>query len=185
MTIVDVTVCTPSLPHRSDMLNECMQSVRSQTWQPKSHLIGLDYERLGPAKTANKLYSQATTEWVISLADDDLLYPSFIETLLSQADDADMIYPWCEVIGTRNGWNPNSYFDADRLRDNNYIPATVLIRKSAWEDVGGFPEVLLEDHEMWIKLMDAGKKIKCVPEILWQYRFHGKNISDGHDPTQV
>lgn len=179
MTIVDVTVCTPSLPHRNEMLSECMTSVRDQTWQPKAHMVCVDYERAGAASIVNKLIDAANTEWIAPLADDDLFYPNYIEELLSNAEDADMIYPWCEVTGTRNGWNPNSHLDLDRLKADNYIPATVLIRKSAWEKVGGYPEVVCEDHAMWIKLMEAGLKIKCHPKILWQYRFHGRNISDG------
>lgn len=179
MTLVDVTVCTPSVIHRSQMLQECMESVRNQTWTPKAHLIGIDYERVGGAKTLNKLIDAANTEWIAPLADDDLFYPRYIEALLTNADDADMIYPWCQVTGTRNGWNPNSLFDVERLRVGNYIPATVLLRKSAWEKLGGYPEVVCEDHAMWLKMIDANMKIKCFPEILWQYRFHGSNISDG------
>jgi len=179
MTIVDVTVCTPSIPSRSEMLLECITSVKNQTWQPKAHLIGIDYERAGTAKTLNKLVDQSTTEWFAPIADDDLYYPNFIQVLLSAAEDADMVYPWCEVTGTRNGWNPNSYFDAEKLRSANYIPATVLMRKSAWEKVGGYPEVVCEDHAMWLKFLDNNLKIVCIPQILWQYRFHGRNISDG------
>ena len=182
----DVTVCTPSLPHRNSMLVECMESVRNQTLQPKAHLIGIDYNRIGGAKNLNRLITQADTEWIAPLADDDLLYPTYLERLLSEAGDADMIYPWCEVTGTRNGWNPNALFDPERLKTDNYIPATVLIRKSAWEELGGYPEIVCEDHGMWVKLLQGGKKIKCLPEILWQYRFHGRNISDGqYQPWEV
>jgi len=186
MNLVDVTVCTPSLPHRNEMLAECMESVRNQTWTPKAHLVGIDYERIGGPKTLNKLISAADTEWIAPLADDDLLYPNYIEELVHNAGDADMVYPWCEVTGTRNGWNPNATLDIERLKQSNYIPATVLLRRSAWEQLGGYPEVVCEDHAMWVKMIDAGMQIKCVPKILWQYRFHGRNISDGKlEPWEV
>ncbi len=185
MTLVDVTVCTTSIPHRSEMLQECMRSVRNQTWKPKAHLIAIDYERVGGARTLNTLIDAAKTEWVAPLADDDLFYPQYIEKLLTNAGDADMIYPWCEVTGTRNGWNPNSLLDIERLKEDNYIPATVLLRKSAWEKLGGYPEVVCEDHAMWLKMIEANMQIKCLPEILWQYRFHGKNISDGNSHESV
>lgn len=185
MTLVDVTVCTPTIPHRSEMLQQCMESVRNQTWTPKAHLIAVDFERVGGARMLNQLIDSATTEWVAPLADDDLFYPQYIEKLLTNAGDADMIYPWCEVTGTRNGWNPNSLLDIERLKATNYIPATVLLRKSAWEKLGGYPEVVCEDHAMWLKMIDANMQIKCLPEILWQYRFHGKNISDGNNPECV
>lgn len=182
MTRLDVTVCTPSIPHRHEMLKQCMESVRKQTAEPQSHLIGIDYARVGGAKMLNNLISQATTEWIVPLADDDILYPNFIERLVSEAGDADMIYPWCEVTGTRKNWNPNSHLDIERLRTDNYIPATVLIRRSTWEELGGYPDVVCEDHAMWVKMIEAGKTIKCLPEVLWEYRFHGRNISDGEIP---
>jgi len=186
MGIVDVTVVTPTIPVRSKMLSECMLSVANQTVTPKAHLISVDFERIGAARVLNKMISAVTTEWIAPLADDDLFYPNYLERLLDEAGDADMIYPWTEVVGTRNGWNPNSYLDLERLKSNNYIPATVLMRKSAWEDVGGYPEVVCEDHALWLKLMEHGKVIKCLPEILWQYRFHGRNISDGtYAPHEV
>lgn len=184
--VADVTVVTASLPHRHQMLAECMEAVRNQTWQPKAHIIGIDYERIGPARMINKVIGEATTEWIAPIADDDLMHPTYIERLLTEAGDADMIYPWCEVIGTRNGWNPNSLFDPVRLRSANYIPATVLIKKSVWEELGGYPEIVCEDHGMWLKMLDAEKKIKCLPEILWTYRFHGRNVSDGiYQPWEV
>lgn len=185
MSFADVTVVTPTLAHRSEMLNDCMDSVRNQTVLPKAHIIGTDYERVGTSHMFNKLIDAATTEWVAPLCDDDILYPNYIERLIENAEDADMIYPWCEVVGTRNGWNPNSYFDAERLFHGNYIPATVLLRKSVWEELGGYPDHVCEDWMMWIKMVESNKKIKCLPEILWQYRFHGKNISDGNPPWAV
>lgn len=168
------------------MLVECIESVKKQTVLPASHTIYTDYNRIGPAKALNIMFRSIETEWAAPLADDDIFYPQYIERLIAEAGDADMVYPWCRVTGTREGWIPNAHFDADTLRVSNYIPATVLIRKSAWEKVGGYPEVVCEDHAMWLKLLDAGLKIKCVPEILWEYRFHGRNISDGiYAPWEV
>ena len=186
MEFADVTVITPTLAHRYEMLADCMESVRNQTVQPKAHIIGTDYERVGASAMFNKLIDAATTEWVAPLCDDDILYPDYIQQLVDNAGDADMIYPWCEVTGTRNGWNPNSYYDEERILTSNFIPATVLLRKSAWEAVGGYPAVVCEDHAMWVQLVTNGFKIKCHPQILWQYRFHGRNISDGiYNPWEV
>jgi glycosyltransferase involved in cell wall biosynthesis len=185
MKFADVTVITPTLAHRHEMLANCMESVRNQTVLPKSHIIGTDYERIGTSFMLNKLIDSATTEWVVPLCDDDILFPDYIEKLVGNADDADMIYPWCEVVGTRSDWNPNSYFEPEKLANANFIPATVLLRKSTWEELGGYPDHVCEDWKMWIKMVESNKKIKCLPEVLWQYRFHGKNISDGHDPKTV
>lgn len=178
-----VTVVTPSLPHRNEMLVNNMESVRNQTLQPKAHLIGIDYERIGGAKMINKLIGQVRTKWFAPLADDDVFYPQHLERLVTvgEALEADMIYPWCHVVN-RGGWNPNAHFDEQRLRTGNYIPATVLMKTEVWNELGGYPDEVCEDWAMWIKMLDAGKKIRCLPEITWEYRFHGRNISDGKIP---
>ncbi len=183
MTFADVTVVTPTVPHRYEMLYNCLESVRNQTVLPVKHLVGVDFEREGTSKTLNKLIAEANTEWIAPLCDDDVFYPNYIERLVVEAGDADMIYPWANIIN--RDWNPNSHFDPERLLYENYIPATVLIRKSVWEELGGYPDHICEDWMMWIKMVQAGKKIKCLPEILWEYRFHGKNISEGNDPKEI
>lgn len=185
MNFADVTVITPTVPHRYEMLFDCIESVRNQTVLPKNHFIGVDYEREGIPKTINKMISNADTEWIAPLCDDDVYYSNYIERLIQESNDADMIYPWCNVVNHPTGWNPNSYFDPQRLLVENYIPATVLIRKSVWEELGGYPDCIYEDWMMWIKLVQRKKRIKCVPEVLWEYRFHGRNISSGVSPLDI
>lgn len=172
------------------MLEQCIASVAAQTI-PVQHLILLDKDREGGAQTLNKLVKLADTEWILPMADDDILYPTCVERLYANSEGADMIYPWCNVVGREKhpAWNPNSHFDPVRLRSGNYIPATVLIKTEVVKELGYYPEVVCEDHAMWIKLLDAGKVIRCVPEILWEYRFSQneghKNVSDGYDPKEV
>ena len=176
----DVTVCTASLPHRFEFRNELIKSVEAQTVMPRAHFIGIDYGRVGGQKTMNDLIRAATTEWVAPIADDDLMYPQYLERLLANSEGADMVYSWCAVTGGRAGWDLCQPFDPDRLRRQPYIPATVLLRKSVWEELNGYSEVeVCEDYAFQIKMLDAGKVIRNVPEVLWEYRFHGRNISDG------
>ena len=177
----DVTVCTPSLPHRHSFLADNMMSVREQTVTPRAHLIGLDYARVGGQKTLNNLIRQADTTWVAPLADDDIFYPDYLETLLANVEeDTAMIYGWCKVSGNREGWNLCQPFSEGQLRKGPYIPATVMLRKDVWEELNGYSEIeVCEDYAFQIKLLDAGYKIKNVQKIIWEYRFHGRNVSDG------
>jgi hypothetical protein len=174
------------MPHRHRWLDECMGAVRNQTVRVHEHRIGVDYRRSGGAAMLNRVIDGVTTKWVFPLADDDLIDPSCIEKLLAKAEetDADMVYPWCRVTG-RGGWNPNSHYDEVRLKRDNYIPATVLIKTEVVQSVGGYPDVVCEDHGMWLKLLETKRKIVCLPEVLWTYRFHrgpngeAENVSDG------
>jgi hypothetical protein len=176
-----IIVVTASLPERNSFRAECIQSVNEQTLQPVAHLVSIDHERAGPARILNRLLPAclaAGAEWIAQLADDDIFYPHHLATLVENANDADIVYPYCEVRG-RN-WNPNAPFDAERLRRENYIPATTLIRASLCEQLGGWREEAkegFEDWDFWLRALDAGARFVCVPQVTWAYRFHGHNMS--------
>jgi GT2 family glycosyltransferase len=52
-----------------------------------------------------------------------------------------------------------------------------IIRKSAWEAVGGYSHIDegWEDYDFWLKFVDAGLTPGYVPEILCRYRVHGRS----------
>lgn len=118
------------------------------------------------------------TEWVAFLDDDDLLYPHHLETLLGASDDVDVVYSFCDVTG-RGDWSPNMDFNERALRSFNFIPVTAMVRRSAFLAVGGFPEGThpVEDWRLWLALLDAGARFRCVPVKTWLYRFHDANAT--------
>ena len=193
--MLGITVLTPTLPERSEMLAEAVGSVGSQTLCPEVHLIGVDHARAGIVPVVNKLARSATTEWVSRLDDDDLIDPQHFELLAAEADKGDVIYSWCRVEQRAgvNGvvppapdlialnWNPNQFFDPDFMRQQNFIPASgPLIRRSLVEEIGGWsddrPIGMWEDGDFWVRALNAGARFHCVPVITWTYRFHGGNL---------
>jgi GT2 family glycosyltransferase len=177
-----MTICvvTASLPERVEFRAECVAAVAAQTLPPVAHLVYIDHAQRGPAAALNALLPsvvQMGAEWVAQIADDDLMLPHHLETLATRLD-ADIIYTYCEVTG--RSWNPNAPFDADRLRRENYIPATTLIRTSLCEELHGWRENArhgFEDWDFWLRALDLGAEFACIPEITWHYRFHGSNLS--------
>jgi GT2 family glycosyltransferase len=173
-----VAILTPTLEGREHLLAECVASVKAQTYRSCVHFVQMG-ERGdgGPAAIRNQLAAGIRADWLLFLDDDDLLDPCCVTTLVKLAGDYDVVYPWCRVMG-RN-WNPNAEFDADALRRSNFIPVTALVRKSAFDAVGGFPlDWECEDWGLWLALLDAGARFRCVPHELWTYRFdHGGNRS--------
>ena len=177
-----VAVVTPSLPERESFRAECIASVNAQTAQPITHLVMLDYERVGPATMLNRMLPSclaAGAEWIAQLADDDLMDAHHLEILVAHSTDADIVYSYCRVEG--RGFNPNSPFDADRLRRENYIPATTMIRAGLCDELGWRSDSAygFEDWDFWLRALDAGARFVCVPEQTWTYRFHGSNLSTG------
>ena len=67
----DVTICTATIPVRSELLQRCIRSVENQTLQPKKHLIKLDEKREGHAAMLDAMIAEATTKYVAILDDDD------------------------------------------------------------------------------------------------------------------
>ncbi|MDA9981290.1 glycosyltransferase [Gammaproteobacteria bacterium] len=66
----------------------------------------------------------------------------------------------------------------------NFIPTgTVLIRKAAFDDTGGFSKDIRygEDLEVWAKIASK-HPIVCLPEVLMLRRQHGKNATRNTGP---
>lgn len=167
----NVTVITPTIRGREEFLSECMRSVLKQKGGVPGHLIKLDWNNEGPASVRNELVSMADTEWILFLDDDDFLNEDYLEKIRSSSPYADVVYSWCNEEGFNAGLDRE--FNAEALRGANYIPVTACVRKSLFDQVGGFPITgAYEDWGLWIKLLDAGARFKCVQEKLWTYRRH-------------
>lgn len=171
----DVTIITPTLPSRTHLLADAIKSVKSQTVPAYAHVIGVDLHSEGPGSIRNRLVKAAESEWVAFLDDDDVLHPDYIEKLIQYADEFDVVYGWCSMSG-RPAWIANETFNADTLRERNFIPVTCMVRRSKFLEVGGFPDQrFCEDHALWVEILESGGRFKCHEEILWEYRYHGSN----------
>jgi glycosyltransferase involved in cell wall biosynthesis len=168
-----IAVVTPTLPGRESLLNECRESVKNQVVSvPVFHAVGVDYNKEGSALTRNKIVKGLPSEydWIAFLDDDDLFLPEHLQTLLNEAGDADVIYPSLQTVGFTWANYFVRDFDPDRLRRENFIPVTVLMRRSLFDRVGGFKNCWVEDHDLWVRCLDAGARFKFVPKATWQYR---------------
>ena len=170
-----ITLVTPSLPGRAAMLREMLVSVEAQSLAPDRHLIDISVGPLVPKLQG--MLDQVADGWVVQVDDDDLLYPNHVEVLAANLR-ADVVWTWCDVVG-RN-WNPNAEYQPGVLQVRNYIPSNCAIRAEVLREVGGHVPVGLPDHPDWHllrRLEQAGASFLCVPEVTWQYRFHGGNSS--------
>ncbi len=123
----------------------------------------------------NKAAARATGDWVLPLADDDLLLPGCLARLLAATSDEDgeydVVYPRPLVWGE----------EAEAFwREPPDIPSLALIRADLWRSLGGYDETLgeREDNEMWRKVPSAGGRMVCYDAApTWVYVFHGGNKS--------
>ncbi len=176
--MTDVTVITATIEGREAMLQECKDSVRAQTVQPKRHMIYKDTHRRGIRWSMNVLWPQVKTPWLQWLADDDLLLPHHLETVIPFTEDYDIIHTHCAVTG-REGFLPNH----PGHEVDYWLPATALIRTSLVKELGGWSMTdWPEDHHFWLKARDAGARFHMVPTVTWTYRFHGSNLTFARNP---
>lgn len=167
-----VSVLTPSVPERADMLAECEASVAAQTFLGWEHLILVDHEYRGCSKTVNQLAEVATAPWLFLIADDDLLLPGCLSAHLSASSRADIVYSPPFVEGEAEApfhGNPPG------------IPAVALIRASLWRKLGGYDEERsqCEDLDFFTRAMEAGARLRRIKEQTWIYRFGHGNKSRG------
>lgn len=72
------------------------------------------------------------------------------------------------------------------MKENTITTTTVIVRRSAIDEVGGFSEDddlrAVEDYELWLRIASRYPKgIKSLAKILVQYRQHPLNISRADD----
>lgn len=174
VTIV-VTCHTPRVAN--GMLTRALDSVWKQTHLPDAVAIALDHYRQGAAVTRNRALHMATTDWIVFLDSDDILYPDYLFKMGQHQRDtgADVVWPWFNVTGSSD---PIAcHFGRQWVPDDPHIfPITTLLRRDFAIKVGGFPEEYKasdncagEDYPFWISLSNAGAKFSHLPERLWEW----------------
>jgi len=153
------------------MLAECELSVRAQSDTRWEHLIEVDERRDGCAIIMNRLATEARGEWLLPLADDDLILPGCLATLLAHSDRGDVIFAPPLVTGNEDRW---WFFQTPPA-----IPSCALIRAGLWRELGGYDERLSreEDRDLWVRALAAGARFVRVDEPCWVYRLHSANKS--------
>ena len=88
-----VSVLTATIPERAHFLTELVASVAAQTYRSVEHVILVDEEKAGFARTMNRAAREAQGEWLLPFCDDDLMLPGCIQSLVDNCEDADIVYP--------------------------------------------------------------------------------------------
>ena len=143
-----MSIVTPSIPERADYLYELERSVEGQTFEQWEHLVEIDKERQGCAATVNKLAHEARGEWLLIMADDDILLPRALAILLEHSENADVVYSPPLVWG-----NDSKHF----FGKPPYIPSFGLIYMDLWREIGGYKDVNREEDR---QLLDRGHETR-------------------------
>ena len=123
---------------------------------------------------------------VLILDADDKIAPTFISRLLPKllADSSiGFCYSRVRFFGAKTGKWACPEYDPRRLLVENLSPATAVVRRSAFDLVGGYRQDMtygFEDWDLWLAFEAAGYGGTLVAEPLFFYRKHpvGRSMLD-------
>ena len=200
-----ISVLMPCFNHGA-YLDEAVESVLAQTCQDFEILVVDDgstdaatrdklasYQR--PATTVlrtenrglpaarNHAARHATGELYCALDADDRLAPAWFEKatrLLDERPSIAFVSHWLETFGDeRWTWTPERC-DLQSLLARNAVNGAALVRRTAFEAVGGYDEAMregCEDWDLWLRLVEQGFEGAIIPEVLFYYRRRADSMS--------
>jgi len=172
-------------------------------WVQKDDRITLLFEStVGIAHALNAGLARSTTPLIARMDADDVCHP---ERLARQV--AYMIaHPEVGVLGTRTvfattvekssgmawyvAWQnailtPHDH-EVKRFVDAPLAHPTVMFRRELVERYGGYDTgPLPEDHELWLRWMDAGVRFAKLPESLLTWNDHAERLSRTHSNYSI
>lgn len=178
--------------NQAESLALVLESIKNQTYQnlevivvddgsnqiinPKSEIINQLHrqENKGAPAARNKGFQLSQGELVIFWDADVIGEPEMIEKMqhvLTLHPEASYVY--CNFILENNKKIECGKFDAEKLKQNNYICTMSLIRR---EDFCGFDESLkrFQDWDLWLTMLEKDKIGIWIPEYLFRIVAKGK-----------
>lgn len=157
-------------------------------------VTALSQKNAGPGPARNAAIAQASHPWVAFLDADDLWEPTKLKVQLESAaaTNADVVYTNSvnfgdvERVGDLRlppGRMPAGDVFAALLMDNFITMSSVLVKRQALTDVGGFDDHFrgTEDWNLWLRLAAESAVFTPVPEPLVKYRWLSTSLSKNHD----
>lgn len=188
-------------------IKEAIESVKKQTY-PNIELIviddGSDDEKtidilnelgdevvllhtnhLKPAGARNYGIEKASGKYILPVDSDDTIDETYIQKaveIIESNSDVGVVYCEADLFGEKSGrWDLPKYSFEMMLLDN-IVFVTSLFYKSDWEKVGGYNTLMksgMEDYDFWLSILNLGRKIYQIPEVLFHYRIKPASRTTG------
>jgi glycosyltransferase involved in cell wall biosynthesis len=135
---------------------------------------------MGMERTANRGAKEASGDLFCFLSADDVLEPRYVEELAAAlAREPEAAYAYCRprLFGARNGPMRCLPFSAFfMVKRSNFVAGSALCRRSEYLAAGGYAEDLgehaFEDWDLWLRLLERGRRGTYVREPLLRWRRH-------------
>lgn len=170
----------------------------AQRWARRVPRIRMLHEPcIGIAHALNTGLAHANGRYIARMDADDISHPDRLAKQVAYLD----AYPEIGVLGTRTAFvstmpehrgmrafvnwqnailSPHEH-DVKRFVDAPLAHPTVMFRRELVEQHGGYDTgPLPEDHELWLRWMDAGVRFAKLPEDLLTWNDHAGRLSRTH-----
>ncbi len=142
----------------------------------------------GLAAARNTAFSAAQSPWCFVLDADNQLLPQAVEQCLTIAQAAPantaVVHPLVAIEYTTPDPMPRSFISSlswqrHNFLNGNVVDAMALIRRSAWQQVGGYTHIPggWEDFDFWCQLIESGMHGVLCPQPLAVYRCHRQSMA--------
>jgi glycosyltransferase involved in cell wall biosynthesis len=169
------------------VVNDCStdpytNKVLSNLKKPKTRVINHIKNKGLPAARNTGIKASRPGKYILPLDADDTINPDFIQKTVRVLEDrpnVGFVSTGRTHFGTQNLTHVPPQYNFYDLLFQNLCSVTSLFRRKAWEEVGGFNEKMqegYEDWDFWISLGEKGWHGYRIPDILFNYRKHGRSM---------
>ena len=160
---------------------EALASLEVRSWPFTLRVVRQANAYLGAARNAG--VRAASGELLIFIDDDDLADTSYVETMVGAIEATGAGAVTC-ALGMFNADDQEGESEAEiwaflggnlavAVTGNHLGGAGMIVRRSAWDAVGGFHErrgIGLEDYDFLVRLVMAGHEVIAIPEAPYRCR---------------
>lgn len=165
----------------------------------KNSIKLLKTKHIGTSGARNKGIENATGDYILPLDSDDIIDITYIEKaiqVIESNSNIGIVYCRAELFGEENKlWELPTY-SINEMLVRNIIFVTALFRKEDWILIGGYDTSFnkgLEDYDFWLSILELGREVVQIPEILFKYRIKPisrnklfyKNIQDVKETDDI
>ncbi|VAW38426.1 hypothetical protein MNBD_DELTA04-229 [hydrothermal vent metagenome] len=142
--------------------------------RPKTRVVATENQGLAAAR--NNGIREARGRYILPLDADDRIGSAYLERavpLLDERAELGIVYCRAQLFGAVDTEWRLPQFSLEEMLLDNVIFCSALFRRQDWQRVGGYDPDLKygwEDYDFWLSLLELGRQVCRIPEILFYYR---------------
>lgn len=130
--------------------------------------------RMSSARNYGVRHAQG--KFIAALDADDYFHPSFFEKalkVLGENLNVAVVTSYIQMFGEFKKLSKPRGGNENNFLFSNQCPACAMVRKTCWDEIGGYDEAMIygyEDWEFYIRITQKGWLVHVIPEKLFFYR---------------